>query len=121
MNIDWSKAFDAVVHNPFVVGAVGAIVSLKYAPGDKWFDRAQNVFGGSVCAGYGTPFLVEWMGWTSPHITVFAGFVIGLVSMTLVAEILQAVKGVKWSDLLVTLITSFTSARAKNEPPKDKE
>ena len=104
---DWTDTAAAVGRSPFFVGGVGSVIALKFAPGARFIDRLQNVAGGSVCAGYGTPFVAEWMGWTSINMKLFSAFIIGVVSMTLVAEILQALKAVPWSELFTNLIKSW--------------
>lgn len=108
MDNDWGKVVAAISRNPFVVGAVGAVLALRSVPGTDRWEKCINVLGGSVCAGYGTPFLAEWMGWTSLNITAFASLIIGLSSMTLVAEFLLAIRAVKWADIITGWIEIFT-------------
>lgn len=100
MDIDWGKLASAVSRNPFVIGAIGALMALKYVPGDKFWDKCWNLGGGCITAGLGTPALAEWLGWSSTAIISFASLIIGFTSMTLMAELLLALKAIKWADLL---------------------
>lgn len=117
MDNDWGKAVSAISRNPFVVGALGAILALRAVPGATLPERIFNVFGGSVCAGYSTPFLAEWMGWKSDSVISFASLIIGLAAMTLVAEFILALKTIKWGELLTNLITTVVQAFART--PKE--
>lgn len=119
---DWDEnTITAVGSSPFFVGAVGSIVTLKFAPGARFIDRLQNVIGGSACAGYGTPFLSDWMGWSSINVKLFSAFVIGVVSMTLVAEILQAMKSVPWAEMITTVIKAWLPSWMRKQPPLPQE
>jgi hypothetical protein len=89
---------DKLTSSPFAIGAIGSLVALKSAPGSNWLERFTNVMCGSVTAAFGTPALAEWMQF-SPAATNLSAFVIGLISMSLIASILQGVKQIDFAGI----------------------
>src|SRR5437868_1121107 len=84
---------ERVARSPFVIGALGALVTaIKFMPGVNWWERLINVVAGSLAAGYVTPALVEWLKMPSLGYSNGAAFVIGLLGMSIAAAILQAIK-----------------------------
>lgn len=85
--------FDKIADSPFLVGAVGAIITaVKFTPGATLPERAVNVVAGSAFAGFVTPALVEWLHMSSPAYSSGAAFLMGLVGMSLAAAALGAIR-----------------------------
>lgn len=92
---------ERIASSPFVPGALGALVTaLKFTPGASWLERSVNVVAGSLVAGYVAPPLLEYFKVTSPSATGGASFMLGLLSMSVVAAILSAVRETKWADIV---------------------
>lgn len=84
---------DHIARNPFVVGAVGALITaLRFTPGSTWIEKVLNAASGSAFAGFLVPPIVEWLHMTSPAYVSGAAFMFGLVGMSLAAAILQGIK-----------------------------
>ncbi len=85
----------------FVTGALGALVTaIKFTPGASWPERSFNVVAGSMAAGYGTPALAEWLGMSSAGYVNGAAFVVGLLGMSAVAAVLQALRDLKLAEII---------------------
>ena len=82
---------DKVVHSPFSIGALGALVTaFRFMPGKNWVDRVVNVVTGSVTSGLTTPAFVEWLHHDSSQaVENVAAFAIGLLGMSLAAAIME--------------------------------
>lgn len=92
---------DNIVRSPFVVGAVGALITaVKFTPGASWGERAFNVLAGSAAAGFITPALIEWLNMKSPAYASGAAFLFGLVGMSLAAALLQGIKDTPLGQIL---------------------
>lgn len=88
-----------IFRSPFALGAAGAVVALKFAPGATWVERATNVLAGSLCAGIGAPVLTDWLRVSSPGAQSFVAFVVGLFGLSLCAAIVQGLKDIKLGDV----------------------
>lgn len=93
---------DRILRSPFVTGALGAVVTaLKFTPaGTVWYERVINVLCGSLLAGFLTPAFVEFVGLTSPEMSFAAGFMFGLVGLSLAAALLKAIKDTAWAQII---------------------
>lgn len=92
---------ESIAKSPFTIGALGALVTAaKFTPGASWWERAINVVAGSLAAGFATPALTEYLRMTSQAYMSGAAFCVGLLSMSLVAAIFQAVRDTKWAEIL---------------------
>lgn len=97
MDID----IDKIIHAPFVIGLVGGFVAVaKSMPGATGGEKATNVFLGGMSAEYVTPALIEWTKITSNNYSLFAAFIVGAVSMSLAAAILQGIKETKLGEII---------------------
>lgn len=90
----------AAAESPFLVGLLGAIVSLKGAPGMTWKERLFNVTCGTLLAGFLSPALTEYFSLTSPAMQSAAAFVVGLFGLNMTAAVTQWIKGVDVSTIL---------------------
>lgn len=82
------------MRSPFFIGALGAAVALRFAPGASWWERASNVVAGALFSGYLSPALVEWLHLRTEGMTSASAFVVGLLGMSLAAAVLQAIKSI---------------------------
>lgn len=89
-----------IASSPFAIGALGSVVALKFAPGLSWLERATNVGSGALIAGYGAPAVNEYLRVTTPGLVSGCAFILGLVGMSLVASVLQAVRDLKLGDIV---------------------
>jgi CBS-domain-containing membrane protein len=98
MNFDFDpKEF---IHNPFAVGGLGSIVSLKFAPGATWLERAFNVLCGVLMAGFLAVALAEFFSLTSEAMRGAIAFLIGVFGMNLVATVVVWIREMKLSDVV---------------------
>ena len=83
-----------------VVGAMGGIVALRFAPGGSWLERAGNVFAGALCAAYLTPAAGHWMGVDSVGALGALAFLIGLFGLSMTSSVLQALRELKLAEII---------------------
>lgn len=78
---------------PETVGFIGALVSLRWAPGAGFFVRAWNVLCGWSAAVYVTPPLVHWLGLARLHGADLGGaFIVGAFGMNIMAATIEWVR-----------------------------
>ena len=96
MDIDPQK----LITNPLSLGVVGALISLRLAPGNSWLERFSNVAIGSAFAIVGAPAAWEGFGLKSMSMLGFLSFVIGMFGLSLAAAIMQGLRELKVGDIL---------------------
>ena len=101
---------ESIVHSPFAVGALGALLTaLKFTTGEnrteRFINAAINVAGGTAVAGFITPPLMEWLHRPMPIYISAAAFLLGLMGMSLVAALVQAVKDTPFGQILTGWLT----------------
>lgn len=96
MDLDPEK----IVRSPFLVGAIGAAIASRSAPGEKWPTRLFNVLSGALFAGFVSPGLAEWFSLTSPAMQGAMAFASGLFGMNFVATAVAWIKQLQLSDVL---------------------
>lgn len=89
-----------VVHSPFLVGLLGAVVALKGAPGDTWPERVFNVVCGALLAGFVSPAVAEYFGLSTPAMHSASAFVVGLFGLNMVAAVVQWIRSATLEDIL---------------------
>lgn len=93
---------DRLLRSPWMAGAIGALVGLKFAPGITWFERTFNVLSGSLCAGYASPALAEWLHVGGDGMRGGLSFVIGLFGLSLAAAVVQGMRDAKLGDAVTS-------------------
>lgn len=88
------------LHSSFTVGALGALVGLRFAPGATWAERVFNVVSGAFCAGFFAPALVEWMRINSPGMQSALSFAVGMFGISLAAAIALAIREIKLGEII---------------------
>jgi len=83
---------------PFAIGAAGAIVSLKFAPGSSWQERLTNISAGALLAGFASPALCHYFSMDTAEMTNAMAFTVGLFGMNFVASAWVWVKNMQPSD-----------------------
>lgn len=96
MDID----LDRLGRSPFLAGALGSLVALRFAPGVTWWERVTNVAAGSLCAGYFAPAIVDWLHITSGGIQSGLSFGVGLFGLSLAAALWEGIRGVAWREII---------------------
>lgn len=91
---------ERIARSPFLIGALGALVALKGAPGDTWPMRIFNVFSGALLAGFGAPAIAEFFSLTTPAMQGAMSFAVGLFGMNFVAASGVWIKQLQLSDVL---------------------
>ena len=92
--------FDKLLSSPFVVGAAGAFVALKGAPGKTWFERLFNLSCGVLVAGFLSSALAEWLGLKTVETQLAVAFLTGLFGMNVVAAGHVFISEIKLADVL---------------------
>ncbi|GAB5387106.1 MAG: hypothetical protein Alpg2KO_00740 [Alphaproteobacteria bacterium] len=99
--------------HPFTAGLLGAVVSLKGAPGKSWWERCFNVLCGGLIAGYLSPGLASWLELMEPAQQSALSFVCGMVGMTVVSVVLAGLRRID----VKAIIESWTiNGGTDNEP-----
>lgn len=91
---------DRLARSPFIIGALGSFVALRFAPGQTWGERVFNVFCGSLCSGFCAPAMAEWMHVQSPGMQSFSAFAVGMFGLSLAAAITNAVKSMDLASII---------------------
>lgn len=98
--------FDSIARSDFMTGALGSLVTaLKFTPGATWLERAGNVLAGALASGYGTPALVKWLAITGDEYRGALAFVLGLLAMSLLAALQQAIKETPFGQIIAGWLT----------------
>lgn len=96
---------------PFAVGGIGAVIAaFKWLPGVNWFERVLNAVAGTAIAGFGAPVLVEYL--RLDHSEAYrngAAFVIGLLGLSLVAAVFEAMKELSLSKLIAAKLRAWAA------------
>lgn len=95
-----SDDIDKVIRSPWVAGGLGALVGLRGAPGDTWFERFFNVACGSLIAGFSTPAVAEYFAIATPTMQGAVSFALGLFGMNIVAQLTTWIKVLNLSDVV---------------------
>ena len=100
--------FDRLTQTHVLPGIVGSVISLRFAPGQSWLERAANVITGSLLVLYCTPAIAEWLH-IKDHggVRDFLSFAVGLFGLSLAAAVTSGIKELKVADI----ISSWTSRR----------
>lgn len=92
--------FEKMWRSPFLIGALGAVVALRGAPGESWPIRLLNVVCGSLMAGFVSPAACEFFSLTSPAMQGAMAFVFGLFGMNMASAVVVWIKTAQLSDVL---------------------
>lgn len=95
---------DPLIASPFFVGALGALVSLKFAPG-SWLQRVTNLACGSLIAGYIAQPLADWLALPQPRHVLGVAFVLGLLGLSVGAAATKAIGDLKLADIVTGWIS----------------
>lgn len=96
MDLDPQK----IVTNPLFPGVVGALVGLRFAPGESWYERVTNVASGAACAGFVAPAAGEVFRLQSVSMMSFLAFVIGMFGMSIAAAVMAGWREVKMGEII---------------------
>jgi fructose-specific phosphotransferase system IIC component len=84
----------------FLVGLVGALISLRFFDELTWWGRFTTVIGGALFASYGHSWLLEWLELSSKHDSLMA-FLLGLFGMAFVSASMRAIKALDiWGEIV---------------------
>lgn len=91
---------DRIIRNPFLIGLLGSVVSLRGTPGASWPERLFNLLCGSLLAGFVSPAVAEYFGLNSAAMQSGSAFLVGLFGLNVAATLVQWIKTVTLADLL---------------------
>lgn len=91
------------LQQPAVAGVIGSLLSLRWVPGDKWWEKFFSFGCGIGTALYLAPAAVAYMEIKSSWGPPAFGFMAGLVGMNLIAKLVDIVKNGDWLALLTAL------------------
>lgn len=91
---------DKIMTSPFFIGLAGAVVALKGAPGKTWADRLVNAGMGTLIAGFMTPAVSTFFGFTTVPMHSGIAFMLGLFGMNITSAINEWIRAAKLSDVL---------------------
>jgi len=93
-----------IASHPATVGALGALVGLRWAPGAGWVDKLINVAGGTLLAGVCGPALAEAMRLSAAQLSV-AGLVLGLFGISLADAVMRGIRALDLAKIADTWLT----------------
>lgn len=88
--------------SPFVIGALGALVGLRWAPGKTLPERIWNVFCGALIAGFVTDALLESLGVKSAAMLGGLSFMLGAAGMSLMDAIITGVRETRLAEIIAS-------------------
>lgn len=91
---------DELIRGPVAAGIVGAIIGLRWAPGNSWPERVANVISGAAIASYGGPFACEIFDLTSPKAQAAIGFGLGVFGISLATLAVSLLRDLKLADAI---------------------
>lgn len=91
---------ERIIRSPWLAGAFGSIVGLRWAPGLTWLERVFSVVCGSLCAGYGAPAIAEWWAINSPGMQAWLAFVVGMFGLSITAEAQRGFRELSFGDIV---------------------
>ena len=86
--------------SPFVIGSLGALVGLRFAPGASWAARAANVTAGAMCAGFIAPALAEMVHVTSPGMSAALSFLVGMFGLSAASAVSTGMREIKLAEIV---------------------
>lgn len=86
--MDISESLRDVAIVKALSGLAGAVVSLRFVPGNSWFERFTLVLGGVACAYYGAELVAEYMDVKNSALGL-VGFALGLFGMSLLSKVFE--------------------------------
>lgn len=100
--MSWMDDARAAISDPAFAGVAGSILSLKWAPGEEWTTRIVSFLVGLGFSIWGTQALIEALSikWTNAQ-SLFA-FLLGMLSMNLLAKLIDFIKTTSLADLIAT-------------------
>ena len=96
---------DKIARSPFLPGALGAVVALRFAPGITWKERAFNVAAGAMCAGYLSPAIADWLHISGAGMQSGLSFGVGMFGLSLAAAAMQAIRELKLGEIIAGWIS----------------
>lgn len=103
MNEWLNKAWGLLV-TPEGAGAVGSLISLRWAPGESMIGKITSIAGGFAFAIYLVPLLTEYMEIKSARAPLALAFIGGLVGMNLLAKGWIFAQSIDFHELLNVLL-----------------
>lgn len=100
MNLDKPDPFLV----PFLTGAAGAIVSLRWMPGASWAERGFNVFCGLITAGLCTPYIVHRFEIEAEAAQYVIGFGVGMFGLAVLNAVREGMEQADLRGLIARLI-----------------
>lgn len=96
----WSDHVQPLAQDPSAAGVVGALLSLRWVPGDSWSQRFFSLIAGCSLAFFGVPFMVDFLGIQSKGGPAIFGLFAGLLAMNIFGKTVEWVKETKFSDIV---------------------
>lgn len=92
---------EQLIASPFVVGAAGALVGLKFVPTDaSLWTRLTNLLCGSLTAGYCAQPLSDWVQLVKESDILGVAFALGLLGLSVIAALFRAISDVKLGEIV---------------------
>lgn len=101
----WDDNMTPWISTPQVAGVLGSIISLRWAPGRRWVDRAFSVACGLGVAFYGAPWLAQHLEVSSNAGLALFGFLGGLLGMNLIIKGRGIMDKLDWKAILLPLVS----------------
>ena len=92
MPIDQDKIAGAI-QSPFFIGLLGGIVALRGVPGSSWKERLFNVLSATLVAGFLSPAIAEFFGFSTPAMESACAFAVGLFGLNITAAVVSYING----------------------------
>ena len=91
-----------IAQHPIVASLLGAVVGLRFVPGQSLLSRSWNALGGFSIALYCGPIACEVMALKSVQSQAAMGFALGLFGLTLAAALVDGVRATQLGEIITS-------------------
>lgn len=100
MNLD--DLPNQIAQSPATAGTVGALLSLRWVPGNTWGTKAFSFAGSMAVVIWGVPWVLEVMSVTSKAAPPAFGLIAGLLGMNIITKGVEYVAQTRLGDLIAS-------------------
>lgn len=98
-----------IITSPLSAGLAGSLLSLKWAPGNAWWERFTNTALSFSIVIYGCPWLFEFFHITSERSQAGISLAVGLYGLNLCAKGVEGLKQVELGPVFKAALDSLIS------------
>jgi hypothetical protein len=91
---------ERLLHSHIVIGALGAVVGLKFVPGVSWVERMCNLTAGTLCSWFWAPALIELLHIERDGQAAALSFAVGMFALSWASAFATAAREIKLAEIV---------------------